>query len=159
MPGAERFCALIVLLAGCAAAPAPQRLDFDVAVRLSPPAAARLAAQGEGLTVLASYYGAPKPGAEIHADPIGQIALASESATLSTAGTAHLTGAGVSPEALGWLAGPAYVNVNVYSARLSNPDNLLACDFFDGPLSHATAAPVALDCTLIAERVATRARS
>ena len=47
------------------------------------------------------------------------------------------------------------LNVNVYSARRTNPDNILSCDFFDGKLSSAVRKTPTLHCTLIEERTAT----
>ena len=48
------------------------------------------------------------------------------------------------------------LNVNVYSARHSGPDNILACDFFDGNLENAVHKPMSLHCTLIAEGAETK---
>ena len=45
------------------------------------------------------------------------------------------------------------VNVNVYSARLSNDDNLISCDFIDGPVSDLTTTPITLRCALIEEGI------
>ena len=43
------------------------------------------------------------------------------------------------------------VNVNVYSARRSGPDNILDCDFFDDALTLAQQASLTLHCKLIGE--------
>jgi hypothetical protein len=43
------------------------------------------------------------------------------------------------------------VNVNIYSARRSGPDNILDCDFFDDSLTVAQQAPLTLHCRLIGE--------
>ncbi len=61
------------LLACAAPATAQGDMSFDVNVTLSKKAAAKLAAQKEGIVVLTSYYGDPKRSAERHANEIGQI--------------------------------------------------------------------------------------
>jgi hypothetical protein len=62
-----------------------------------------------------------------------------------------ISGAKVDTKRLEWLAGPPKVNVNVASARKSSSDNLLACDFIDGPLSAVQKQPVTLHCAWIEE--------
>ncbi|MFO1104828.1 MAG: hypothetical protein U1E34_01910 [Amaricoccus sp.] len=153
---AGRGCILaLAMLAACAATPStPQRFAFVVEVGLSPRATAQLAATGGGLIVLASYYGVPKQAGQ--ANPVSQVA--SESVLVPGAGAAHLTGAGLTREALDRLAGPPFVNVNV-AAELSSPDNLLVCDYFDGPLARATAGPVLLRCALAEEKAEAQAKS
>lgn len=151
---------LLTALALPASAEPPSRLDFDVIVSLSPMAQDRLARLPEGILVTADYYGDPTPEAAAHVDQIGRIALAAETISLPpAAGIAHITGAGIPAQSLGWIDGPVYVNVNVASARQSGPDNILSCDFFDGALDHATTAPIELYCALITENVGTRAKS
>jgi uncharacterized protein YecT (DUF1311 family) len=129
-------------------------MGFDVNVTLSKKAAAKLAAEREGIVVLADYYGDPKRSAEKHANEIGQISLApqdEEVAIPGIGGRARISGAKVDPKRLDWLAGPVKVNVNVASARKSSSDNLLGCDFIDGPLSNVQKGPVTLHCALIEE--------
>lgn len=131
-----------------------------VQITLSPDAAAKLSSLHEGMVVSASYAGEARPGAKRHADQIGQIDLGSDKVEVAGAPiTVHLSGTGLKKTRLRWTQGPPMLNINVYSARRSGPDNILACDFFDGELRHATAKPVALHCTLITERVATKALS
>ena len=43
------------------------------------------------------------------------------------------------------------LNVNIYSARRSGPDNILNCDFFDGNLRDTLHKPLVLHCALISE--------
>lgn len=159
MAGRDCMLALCILapalLAACAATPpAPQRFAFVIEVDLSPRATAQLAGTGGGLIVLASYYGLPKQAGQANAPS----QFASESVLLPGAGAAHMTAAGLTREALDRLAGPPFVNVNV-SAELSSPDNLLVCDYFDGPLAHAIAGPVVLRCALAEEKAEAKAKS
>jgi len=139
----------------CSAPAASQGdMGFDVKVTLSRKAAAKLAAEKEGIVVFASYYGDPKPSAEKHADEIGQIDLTPQDEEVEISGAggrAHISGAIVDAKRLDWLAGPVKVNVNVASARKSSSDNLLDCDFIDGPLADVRETPVTLHCYLIEE--------
>jgi hypothetical protein len=126
---------------------------FDVAVALSPRAAAKLAALGEGIIISASYFGDPAPGAERHADEVGQIDLGREQVEIpGRGGPGVITGRGLRRARLAWLTarGPE-VNVNVYSARRSGPDNLLDCDFFQDSLGAARSRVIRLNCKLIGE--------
>lgn len=136
---------------------ARDRFAFDAQIALSPKAAARLATLSEKIIVAASYSGNPTPEAQKHADEIGQIDLGREEVEISgKAGSAHLTGARVHRARLAWIQGPILLNVNVYSARHSGPDNILACDFFDGKLENARRKPVQFFCSLIEEHTETK---
>jgi uncharacterized protein YecT (DUF1311 family) len=139
-----------------AATPATAQGDMgiDVNVTLSKKAAAKLAAAKEGIVVLADYYGDPKKSAETHANEIGQISLEQQGEKVEISGTGghvHISGSKVDAKRLDWLSGPVRVNVNVASARKSGPDNLLSCDFIDGPLSNVQKQAVTLHCALIEE--------
>lgn len=126
---------------------------FDLQIALSAKAAARLQSLHEGITVSASYYGNPKPDAVKHGDEVGHIDLGVQDLKLpGRAGAAHISGAAIEQARLAWVDGPVKVNVNVFSSRLSGPDNILACDFIDGDVSKVIAAePVTLHCGLISE--------
>jgi len=147
--------AATMLLACAVLATAQDEMGVDVNVTLSKKAAARLAAEKEGIVVFADYYGDPKRSAEKHANEIGQISLEQQDEEVEIPGTgghAHISGAKVDTKRLDWLTGPAKINVNVASARKSNPDNLLDCDFIDGALAEVRKAPVTLHCYLIEEK-------
>lgn len=61
-----------------------------------------------------------------------------------------------------------FVNVNIFSGQ-NLPDaaedeetggeNVLSCDFFDGPLAHAKAGTIALTCGLISEDYQSQVKS
>jgi hypothetical protein len=141
-----------------AASAAEKSFGFDVEISLSPKAAARLAKLSEGIIVSASYSGDPVPSAQKHADQIGRIDLGREQVeTPGKAGTVHITGDKVHRERLAWIQGPVLLNVNVYSARHSGPDNILDCDFFDGNLQDAVGKSTALHCALIEEKTQPKA--
>lgn len=127
---------------------------WQVSVTLSPKAAEKLAAGKEAIVLSAAYYGEPTKAAAKKADEIGQIDLGQEELRLGSAGgTVVFVGKGFKADRLGWVVGrEARVNLNVYSARKSSPDNLLDCDLFEDTVAVATAKPVAVACRLIGER-------
>lgn len=154
-------CGAVLALAGLGApAVAGPQDSFSVIVTLTPMAAERLTREREGVVISAWYYADPKRGAEGRANPAGLIDVGTEEIRLDGAGgQAHVSGATIDPATFGLIGGPLNVNVNVWSARRSVPDNVLACDFFDGLLTRAQVAPVELRCGLIAEGIATEAKS
>lgn len=64
-------------------------------------------------------------------------------------GSVVIRGVNMIETRLPWLQGPVSVNVNVFSARRSGPNNILACDFFDGNLLDARRHPIAIHCSWI----------
>ena len=129
---------------------------FDVRITLSDLAAERLKTTREGIVVSAYYTGEPLPSAENRANQIGTIDLGTENReVIGAEGLVRITGKKVDLRRLEWIKGPVLLNVNVYSARRTNPDIILSCDFFDGKLSSAVRKTPVLHCTLIEERTAT----
>jgi hypothetical protein len=132
---------------------------FQVKVSLSEKAAATLQHLNEGIVISASYSGKPRPSARQHADQIGQIALGIQNVEIpGKPATVIVNGSSVKRGRLPWVHGPVLLNVNVYSARRSGPDNILACDFFDGRLRSAFRQPVQIHCSLIEEKAEVRHR-
>lgn len=161
VPAAADANAAPTVSAAATQATAPGDMGFDINVTLSKKAATKLAAEKEGIVALVDYYGDPKKSAEKHANEIGQISLEKqdeEVAIPGTGGRVHISGAKVDTKRLDWLAGAVSVNVNIASARKSSSDNILACDFIDGPLSKVQKAPVTLHCALIEENYDTELR-
>lgn len=141
-------------IGGAAEAQTPAAPRWQVSVTLSPKAAEKLAAGKEEIIAAAYYYGEPTKAAAKKADEIGQIDLGQEELRLGSAGgTVVFVGKGFKADRLGWVVGrEARINLNVYSARKSSPDNLLACDLFEDTVAVATAKPVVVACKLIGER-------
>jgi hypothetical protein len=155
-----RFIAASTLLLLTPLAPAQQdqpiTFAFDVRITLSDLAAERLTTTREGIVVSAYYTCEPLPSAENRANQIGTIDLGAENReVIGAEGLVRITGKKVDLRRLEWIKGPVMLNVNVYSARRTNPDNILSCDFFDGKLSSAIRKTPTLHCTLITERTAT----
>jgi hypothetical protein len=144
------------------ASSAPAPASFMVHISLSAKAAARLSALHEGIVVAASYSGDPNAVGRKHVDEIGRIDLGREEIeTAGQAGTVQvretkIRGTKMRRQRMAWIEGPVLLNVNVYSARKSGPDNILNCDFFDGKLADGVRGPVELHCSLIEEKLETR---
>lgn len=127
--------------------------NYRVVVTLSPAAAREMATKREEIIVSASYYGEPTKTAKKEADEMGQIDLGGEDVRLGSAGgTAAMVGKGFRAARIVHVVGrEAHLNLNVYSARRSGPDNLLDCDFFDDTVKLAESKPIAIHCKLIGE--------
>jgi len=128
---------------------------FQVAVSLSPKAAARLAHPRETVIVSAYVYGEATPrGVRLHlADEMDQIDFGKEQTVeLPGAGVARLAGVRYDRNKLVYLIDrKLLVLVNVYSGRRSSPDNLLDCGIFQDSVDLAAQAPIPIRCKLIGE--------
>jgi len=153
------IASMVLALAALPARAAPEPLGFDFSVTLSHKAAAYLSRHGESLVAVASYYGDPKPGADKYADEIGQIDLNPGDEFVEIPKPAdsvvRIDGSTVSRKRLRWIEGPPKVNVNIVSGRKVFQDNLLACDFIDGPVHAVQEVAVNLHCWLISENPST----
>jgi hypothetical protein len=139
---------------------ASEPFAFQVRVSLSEKAAATLQHLDEGIVISASYSGKPRSSAKQHADQIGQIALGAQNVEIPGKPAAVIVnGSSVKRGRLAWIRGPVLLNVNVYSARRSGPNNILACDFFDGRFHSTFHHPVQIHCSLIEEKAAVRHRT
>ncbi len=133
---------------------------LSVKVSPSPLAWRTLSKAGEHITVSASFYGDPSRAGRSHVDQVGRIALVRREQMLpATGGVARFRLADIPPPRLRWIVGTIRVNVNVYSSRRHFRDNVLACDFVDGPVPDAEQKPISLRCGLIRERPKTQAIS
>lgn len=150
---------MLVLACSVATAAAPP-FGFNLDITLSARAAERLRATKEGITVSARYYGDPTPRTQKHANEVGQIDLGGETLRLpGHAGRARFSGKQILAGRLGWIQGGAKVNVNVYSSRRSNKDNILSCDMIDTDVAQVVKVqPITLHCALIEENVPTEAK-
>ena len=131
-------------------------LGFDLTLKLSDRLKTELTARNETIIVRASFYGEPNEAAISEIDDMGYIQLGVEELELQPLdGSVAVTDAPVPPARLALLAGKPLVNVNVFSGRKSSPDNLIMCDFIDGPVEDLRPAPTEIFCGLISEDPAT----
>jgi len=147
------FCAAAMLTPFDAKA-ADTGMGFSVDISLSSQAAAKLAALKEQIVVSAVWSGEPTRAARKHADEMGQIDLGTEQVRIpGSGGRAEITGRSVQVKHIDWVKNRAVVvNVNVFSARVSGPDNVLDCGLFENAVALARSKPVQIACKLIGER-------
>lgn len=122
---------------------------FELSLTFSDRAAAELAGRGEMVTVSAFFSGEPAPGATLPVDEMGQIFIAAEEYTLWPMPQRVVLGSGLNSPAAAQVVEPL-VNVNVYTARFTDENNLIDCGLVDGPVASLT-APQAVHCRLIGE--------
>jgi hypothetical protein len=152
MTAAFTICAAVV------AAPVPSSavdasMGFSVDVSLSSPAAAKLNALKEKIVVSVLWYGEPTRAARKRADEMGQIDLGTEQVRVpASGGRAEITGRSVQIKHIDWVKDRVVrVNVNVFSARISGPNNYLNCGAFEDNVVVARSKPVQMVCRLIEE--------
>lgn len=147
-------CALTLLASTAAGAQPRPAAGFTIMVSYSPRAAAVMARRHEGLTISAYYEGEPNAAGRRHANEEGSITLGTDEVTVpGRPGPVAVSGRGLIAARLAWIRpGTARVNVNLYSARRSGPDNILDCGLVEGPLAQMTGRTHAVRCKLIGER-------
>lgn len=134
-------------------APARPAAGFTINITYSPRAAAEMARRHEGLTVAAYYQGEPTRAARRHANEEGLVDLGDETQTVpGRAGPVTVTGRNLQVAHLAWVRpGTTRVNVNLYSARRSGPDNILDCGIVEGLLPQIAGRTHQVRCKLIVE--------
>jgi len=148
------LCSCVITISASAPVNAIEgSMGFSVDVSLSSPAAAKLNALKEKIVVSVLWYGQPTSAARKRADEAGQIDLGTEQVRLpGSGGPAAITGRSVQVKHIDWVKNRAVrVNVNIFSARLSGPDNYLDCGVFEDTVVVARSKPVQMVCKLIGE--------
>ncbi|MDR3373217.1 MAG: hypothetical protein P4L98_05755 [Ancalomicrobiaceae bacterium] len=146
---------LMLLPAAAAAAPPAPNLGFVVQVSLTPKAAAKLAEIHEKIKVSAYWYGEPSKSApKREISEVGQVVLGSEDVQLpGSGGVATITGKTARADHLDWLLNrEVSVNVNVYTARLADKNNLLDCELVEDIIVKLQTKPNPVKCKLIGEK-------
>ena len=119
-------------------------------MRLSPAAAAKLAAANETVVVAGDYFGLPAPG--VTPDMTGTLPLGRQTVELFGAGLARFDAANADPSRLRQARnGEVHVLINLFSGRRSSDDNLLDCGIFQDSTRLAARTPVRIDCKLLGE--------
>jgi hypothetical protein len=119
------------------------KIDFDDRAMLT------LAQIGERVVVSAFYYGEPSAKGAAHADEMGQIWLGNEDVTIDPLDQKVKLKAALDAEGSGWIKGVPRVNINIFSARLADQNNLLNCDIFEDDIAVAQARVQVLECVLL----------
>ena len=142
----RKTLALIVLTTWSGAALAQDR-TISFGLGFDPATSATLTARGEMVTISAWYFGEPaRP--EVRVDEMGQVYLGGEELTIFPLDQQITLGANLGNAKLGDVIAPM-VNINIFSARLTHEDNLIDCDFIEGPVAEIAAQELVLTCTLL----------
>jgi hypothetical protein len=151
------------------AATAQSDMSVEINVVLTAKAAARLAAEKRGMVAFADYYAEPKKSMEkeakkadaIGADGMVHLQPSSQDVPISGKdGAARVTDTNVDKKRLAWVTGPVSININITSERKSSQEeNILDCDFIEGPLAIVQKQPITVNCGLIhGDHMETKAR-
>lgn len=127
-------------------------LGFELTLKLSDKLKTELTARGETLIVHTRFYGEPNEAGVSEIDDMGYIQLGEAELELQPLDApVAISDAPVPPAKLALLTGKPLVNVNVFTGRRSSEDNLISCDFIDGPVEDLRPAPTEIYCGLISE--------
>ncbi|MFT3810267.1 MAG: hypothetical protein QM698_10145 [Micropepsaceae bacterium] len=130
---------------------APASYNFEITLKLSEKLVAELTAKNETIIVAAYYYADANEKGAAEIDDMGRITLGDERTELPPASGPVPVNGVIDPARLELTTGPVSVNVNIFSGRKSSEDNLIGCDFIDGPVSELTAQPTEIFCGLLTE--------
>ena len=140
---------LLIACALCSLATTANADGFDIKLRFDDRATLTLAQIGESVVVSALYYGDPSAKGEAHSDEMGQIWLGTEEVEVDGLNqTVHLKAA-LDDEGLVWIKGALRVNINIFSARHSDLNNLLNCAIFEDDIAVAQARTPVLRCVML----------
>ena len=140
--------AILSMLAGVSGSATAQTVTIDLT--FTDKALAELTTRGEGVVVAAYWMGDPAPGATLQTNEIGTVFLLSEDLTLQPGPARVVLGSNLAAAPMDQVTVP-YMNVNVFSARWTDEDNLLDCEVLDDVLATLAAKPQAIHCKLIGE--------
>ena len=135
--------AAMTLAAGAALAQESVTVDLV----LDPTVEAELQARGEWVIVNAWYYGDPALDA-VPMDEMGLVFLGEEEATVYPVSQRVVLGGYTAGAPRDWVIEPI-VNVNVFSARLTDQNNLLNCGIVEGPVTELAGAVQTISCSMI----------
>lgn len=139
----------ILLCAALLAGPAvAQETSLTLHITFDAAAATKLQEAGEMVVVSSYYWGDPVAGSFLPVNEMGQLYLGGEQATIWPHEQTITIGGSLGGAPVGNVEAPM-VNVNVYSARISAPDNLLDCSLVDGPSDALSKATQEITCKLI----------
>jgi len=134
------------------AAPAATASSFQVAVTLSPNAAASVAQSGVSVDVMVNFYGDPTDP-KLEGQYQGQFPLAPDAEVKMTgAGTATIAIPQVDPSKVAGMRNGAMYQVTVVTGNHTTQNNTLDCsDPLDQPLAQAAGKTIEVTCKLIGE--------
>jgi hypothetical protein len=114
---------------------------------LDPTVEAELQARGEWVVVNAWFYGDPALDS-VPMDEMGLVYLGEERATVYPVSQRVVLGGYTAGVPRDWVLEPI-LNVNVFSARMTDQNNLLNCGIVEGPVAELAGAVQTISCTQI----------
>lgn len=139
-----RFMALVLAGIGAAGAVAA---EVTIDLVLDPAAEAALLAREEWVVVSAWYFGDPAIDA-VPMDEMGLVYLGEERATVFPVSQRIVLGGAMAGAPLEWVIEPI-INVNVFTARMTDQNNLLNCGLVEGPVEEMEGAVQTIACSLL----------
>lgn len=138
-----------LLLCALLASPAvAQETTLTLDIRFDAASTIALQERGEMVVISAVYAGEPAPGNVLPVDEIGMVYLGAEDYTVYPLNQTVQIGHSLGAAPIGNVLAPM-VNVNVYSARHTDENNLLECGIVDGPTDALSKQPQLISCKLI----------
>jgi hypothetical protein len=139
----------VLALAALLAQPAAAE-TLRLAVTFDPPAAQQLDRMGEMVVVNAVFFGDPAKGNWLPLDEMGQVWLGGEEFTVFPTPQSLVIGSSLAGAPFEAVVAPI-VNVNVYSARLADDNNLLDCGIVEGPVAELARREQHIHCRLLGQ--------
>jgi len=130
-----------------AAAAGTGRAEVAIDLVFEDGAASALKKRGEWVVVSAWYYGEPAK-AGVPTDEMGLVFLGAEEVTVFATDQRLVLGGTMAGAPMAWVVEPQ-INVNVYSARMSDENNLLDCGIVEGPLAEMAQGVQRIACRLL----------
>ncbi len=143
----KRFILGLVCTTAIATGALAEGNKITIAISFDEATIAKLTSLGEWVTVSAYYSGDPARE-DAPTDEMGMVYLGHEEANIFPANQTVELGGFLNGAPLEWVVGPL-VNVNVYSARLVDENNILNCGLVEGPVAELSQADQAISCTLL----------
>lgn len=138
-----------LLLCALLASPAlAQETTLTLDIRFDAASTTALQERGEMVVISAIYVGEPAPGNVLPVDEMGMVYLGAEDYTVYPLNQTIQIGHSLGTAPIGNVLEPM-VNVNVYSARHTDENNLLDCGIVDGPTESLSKQPQLISCKLI----------
>jgi hypothetical protein len=120
---------------------------ITIAISFDEATIAKLTSLGEWVTVSAYYSGDPARE-DAPTDEMGMVYLGHEEAQIYPKNQTVELGGFLAGAPLDWVAAPL-INVNVYSARFVDENNILNCGIVDGPVGEFSGTVQTISCTLL----------
>ncbi len=132
------------------AIPALAENRVGIVISFDQPTMDRLVSLGEWVTVSAYYFGEPARE-DAPTDEMGMVYLGHEEANIFPANQRVELGGFLDAAPLDWAVA-LLVNVNVYSSRFVDENNILDCGLVEGPVAELSGADQAISCTLLGDK-------